>query len=94
MSKKRKRGSRFRRTRIQTGGQRVPGLPFQGELMVCSLCQKEQMSDPKVESGWTGVSVHGQFHYICPDHLAPPDAGRGKHMEAWLNILMKLLEVK
>lgn len=52
---------------IHTHGKKVTGMPFMGELMICSLCGKREKSDPKKESQWTALSVEGQLFYICPE---------------------------
>ncbi len=43
---------------------------FQGELMVCSVCGLQKLSDPKVESNWTAVTFPDEpAHkpiYFCP----------------------------
>lgn len=43
------------------------GMIFGGEMMKCGMCSKEQKSDPKIESGWTAVTIDGKRTYICPD---------------------------
>lgn len=43
------------------------GQPFQGELMICTNCHLEKLSDPNVESGWTAISYDGEsLEYYCP----------------------------
>lgn len=45
-------------------------LPFHGELMTCCMCDKQQKSDPKVESDWTLITMpEGDSYYVCPDEL-------------------------
>jgi hypothetical protein len=58
---------------IYTQGQPVPGVPFQGEVMRCAVCSKEERSDPAHSSGWSlmewqepGGSWNGC--YLCPQH--------------------------
>jgi hypothetical protein len=43
------------------------GMVFGGEMMRCKLCGKTQKSDPKVESGWTAVTIDGHRYYFCPE---------------------------
>lgn len=50
---------------IRTHGQRISGLPFQGEMMVCQGCGKQKRSNPTRESGWTMLEVDGQKYYYC-----------------------------
>jgi hypothetical protein len=44
-------------------------LVFQGELMTCILCGKEEHSDPRVQSDWRAISLNGVVFYACPDHF-------------------------
>lgn len=53
-------------------------FPFMGELMVCSICGKQQKSDPKVESNWRLIALDNVPYYVCPDHF-PPDAVATTH---------------
>lgn len=57
---------RFNKKRILTNGAKVPGLPFMGELMECTVCHQKKMSDPKKTSNWTMVQVDEQKFYYCP----------------------------
>ena len=57
---------RIKRKRVHTGGAKIPGLPFMGEVMDCAYCHKKQKSNPKVESGWTAITVDSITKYICP----------------------------
>lgn len=52
---------------IRTGGKKTPGLLFQGEMMKCAVCGKEQKSDFKIESGWTAITVDSAVYYFCPN---------------------------
>jgi hypothetical protein len=45
---------------------------FQGELMRCTHCGREQQSDPAVESGWYNLLINGQRQYLCPPCLHQP----------------------
>lgn len=51
---------------IHTGGKKTPGLLFQGEMMLCRICGKQQKSDPKIESNWTALQIDDVVVYICP----------------------------
>ncbi|MCA0453392.1 MAG: hypothetical protein LCI00_05415 [Chloroflexi bacterium] len=55
---------------VHTGGKKTVGLLFQGEMMTCVMCKKEQQSDPKVESNWTAIQADEQVFYICPTCFA------------------------
>lgn len=39
---------------------------FQGEVMTCKNCGRQQKSDKHVESQWTVVEVDGRALYFCP----------------------------
>lgn len=58
---------RIKLKRHNTGGKRVNGLPFMGEIMECAKCHKKKKSDPKVESGWTMIQMDETKTYICPN---------------------------
>lgn len=46
---------------------KLPLTPFQGEMMICVMCDRHQFSDPNIESGWTAISVDGELlEYYCP----------------------------
>jgi hypothetical protein len=55
---------------------------FQGEMMHCLLCDKEEPSYPHLESQWRAITIPdaGAF-YACPDHF-PPDTGSTKEFAA------------
>lgn len=57
---------RIKRKRVHTGGAKIDGLPFMGEVMNCAICHKKQKSDPKVESDWTMVQLGSTKIYLCP----------------------------
>lgn len=39
---------------------------FQGEMMTCASCGRQQKSDPHVESNWTVIVADGKPIYVCP----------------------------
>jgi len=39
---------------------------FQGELMTCKKCHRQELSDPAVEKHWTVVQLDGVTLYYCP----------------------------
>lgn len=57
---------RIKRKRVHTGGAKVAGMPFMGEIMDCAMCHKKEKSNPKVESGWTAIVLDNITKYICP----------------------------
>lgn len=77
--------------RIYTGGKKTPGLKFQGELMTCLLCNKQQ-SDPAVESGWTFVEADGVGYYICPAELPGAGGTAAQFKDAYDRIFARVIE--
>jgi hypothetical protein len=68
-----------------------PGeVPFQGEMMHCIMCQKEEKSDPHVESGWTTIDLDGKRFYICPLHLGNPHWTRKEHKRNWESVMRRI----
>jgi hypothetical protein len=63
---KARRPSGLRMHRIRTGGKKIKGAPFMGEMMTCAVCGKQQKSDPKIESQWTCVVLGDRRVYFCP----------------------------
>jgi hypothetical protein len=65
---------------------------FQGEMMMCAICGKQQQSDPAIESHWTIIEIEGDPKYICPKHLPlnDPHATRGDFIRAYRRIFRKL----
>lgn len=51
---------------IFTGGKKTAGVLFQGEMMTCKMCGRQQKSDPKVESNWTALQFDSLIVYLCP----------------------------
>lgn len=45
---------------------------FQGDLMSCDLCKREQRSDPTVESGWYQLVIDTVPRYFCPRCFGSP----------------------
>jgi hypothetical protein len=75
---------------IRTGGKYTPGLRFQGELMRCIMCGKQQRSNPKKESDWTCIEQDGRFYYICPKELAAAHQGKEKYDRAYQRFMLKI----
>jgi hypothetical protein len=76
---------------IHTGGKKVDGLRFQGEMMTCVMCGKTKQSDPAVESDWTFLEIEGKSGYVCHDELAAAHAGKEPYSDAYYRILKKIL---
>lgn len=89
--KKRKK-KKIRKITIVTGGQKVPGLPFQGEMMTCVVCGKQERSDPKVESNWRGITLEKQTHYACTDEFPADDASREEFEATYLKVLLAIVK--
>ena len=60
---------------------------FAGELMHCVLCNKEQKSDPAVNSQWRAASVDGRTFYACTDHFPPDGASKEAFAEAYARFI-------
>ncbi len=56
-------------------------LRFQGETLTCTLCGKQEQSDPHVESNWRYIEADSKGAYICPKHF-PKDGASAKEFEA------------
>ena len=92
---RRKQRQGFRRRTIHTGGRKIEGLPFMGELMTCVMCGKQEQSDPKVKSDWRTVEPDGVRYYVCPDHFPPDETGtREQFRQAYIAVFKKVLEKK
>lgn len=51
-------------------------MPFQGELMICVVCGKQEKSSPLISSEWRMLQVDEHGFYVCPDEF--PDAKPSK----------------
>lgn len=60
--------------------------------MHCVMCDKEEQSDPKVESNWTYIEVDGKGYYVCPDHI-PVNALPIQYELAYGRIFKKILSL-
>lgn len=77
--------------RIYTRGEKVEGMKFMGETMRCIMCGKTQVSDPKVESGWTFIDMEGTpGAYVCPNELPGEGATKEQFAQAYERILTKM----
>lgn len=81
-----------RKQTVYTGGRKIPGLRFQGEMMTCIMCGKQQKSDPKVESDWTCIEVDSVGYYVCPQELAAAHKGKESYEVAYDRILREVAE--
>jgi hypothetical protein len=71
-------------------------MPFDGELMECSLCDAEQQHDPEARSDWRAMQFPGEddVYYVCPAHFPPDGAGVDAFREAYLEVFIKLAELR
>ena len=76
-----------------SSGNREPKILFQGEMMTCCMCGKQLMSDPKIESGWTGIEYGDKVFYVCPDELPKPNSGQLAYRRAYLRVFEHLAKL-
>lgn len=100
---KRKRRDRYERIERRQGlhktvevtfGDIDPGTvsaPFQGEMMTCVMCGKQQASDPAVESNWRKLEIDGRPFYVCPEEFPPDGASTEAFAAAYKRILLKAI---
>jgi hypothetical protein len=94
MSKRQKRFKRrvaVKHYTVQTGGKPTLGLPFQGEWMRCVICDREEKSDPAVQSGWRAIELNGVLYYGCRDHFPGDDASTDEFSTAYRNLILRAL---
>lgn len=48
---------------------------FQGELMRCLLCDREERSTPHAETNWRALDIDDRIFYACPDEFPPDETG-------------------
>lgn len=65
---------------------------FNGEMMTCVMCGKQEHSDPDRESDWRAVEFGGVVYYVCPAHF-PDDrtATRWAYRQAYEAVFRKIL---
>ena len=74
-----------------TGGKKTPGLKFQGELMTCAICGKQEQSDPAVEKNWRYIEADGKGGYVCTDHFPPDGASEGEFSKAYQAAILAVI---
>jgi len=69
-------------------------MPFDGELMRCSLCDAEQQHDPKEESDWRAIQFPGEerAYYVCSAHFPEDGATADEYTRAYLAVVTELVE--
>ncbi len=65
---------------------------FQGEMMTCALCGKQQQSDPHAESQWRCIEADGVSHYVCPAHFPPDGASAEQFKGAYIKVFTALFK--
>lgn len=56
--------------------------PFAGQLMRCIVCDRQQQSDPTVESEWRCIQIENDLFYACPNEF-PPSGSEQDFKEAY-----------
>lgn len=67
---------------------------FQGEMMHCVMCDREQQSDPKVTSDWTVLEMDQQPFYCCPDCLQKNAKDIASRYQAVIEKILSLIQTK
>ena len=69
-------------------------MPFNGELMRCSLCGAQQQHDPSEENDWRVIQFSGEdeVYYVCPIHFPPDGARVDDFKHAYLAVVTELVE--
>ncbi|MAS33531.1 MAG: hypothetical protein CL610_05965 [Anaerolineaceae bacterium] len=65
---------------------------FQGEMMVCALCDRQQQSDPNVNSHWRVLELDNHVYYVCSKHFPPDWAKASDFKHAYKYVIRKLTE--
>lgn len=58
-------------------------MPFQGEMMTCIVCGRQERSNPAVKSDWRMLDADGYHFYFCPDEFPSNKAGKEAFSEAY-----------
>jgi hypothetical protein len=64
---------------------------FQGEMMTCGVCGKQQQSDPNVNSDWRLLELDGEKFYACTDHFPPDEGATQKDYAAAYESILRLM---
>lgn len=65
---------------------------FMGTMMKCVMCDKEQQSDPNIESNWTCFEIDSDSrYYCCPDCLQD---NAGSIQERYELVLRKIIALR
>lgn len=64
---------------------------FQGELMTCFICGRQQKSDPNKRSNWSIVEWDSILFYVCTKHFTPDHlASQADYKHDYLYVLRKI----
>lgn len=64
---------------------------FQGEMMTCGICEKQEQSDPNKSLNWRVIELDGKAHYVCPKHFPPDRSKASDFAHAYRYVLKKLM---
>jgi len=73
--------------------QKLVAETFQGELMKCVLCGKEQKSDPNIHSDWRVVEVDGRRFYACREEFPADGATEEQFYQAYKRFMERAIKV-
>ncbi len=65
-------------------------LRFQGEIMTCALCGKQEQSDPHVESQWRCIEADDIAYYVCPAHFPADGVSAEQFKTAYIKVFKTL----
>lgn len=60
---------------------------FNGEIMTCVVCEKQERSNPKSQSNWRCLDIDSERCYACPDEFPPDRAGKKAFETAYQFVL-------
>jgi|GEM_PF-3203169 len=63
---------------------------FQGELMVCALCDAQERSNPETNTGWRALELEGKRFYVCARHFPPDGSPAAEFTVAYAAVLLAL----
>jgi len=62
-------------------------MAFQGELMICVVCGRIELSKPNHSSNWRAIDLNGKRVYACPNEFPPDDAPAADFERAYVKVL-------
>ncbi|MEM7342990.1 MAG: hypothetical protein AAF485_01995 [Chloroflexota bacterium] len=73
---------------------RKKSLPFTGEMMTCVVCEREEKSDPLVESQWRALQVDNVLYYACPSEFPPDEVATSDDFKMAYRFIITLITAK